>query len=308
MKRFSATLLAAVLALSGPSGALAQQPADANLEKGIREAQGGDFQAAIVTLDEVVRRLVAQPGRAKDLARAYTYLSIAYLGLSQEQTAKAKFLEAWKTDNQMEISPREFPPKIVKFFEDAKKEAGLPAAAPSPTPTPMPAVAAPASTPADAKGGGSRLAFILLGVAAVGGGVALAASSGGGDPPPATSPPLNLTGRWTGGGADGLHLRGGTCFEDDDVLLDLSHGGTTLSGSLRTVARAANCRQVGKVEDFNVTGNVSAQGVTMRIQSNMGYMTLSGTLEDGGRRMAGTLEGGALGEPITFGGTWTVTR
>jgi hypothetical protein len=313
MKRCSATLLAATLALCEPTRALAQPPADASLERGIREAQGGDFQSAIVTLDEVVRRLKTEPGRAKDLARAYTYLSIAYLGLSQEQTAKAKFVEAWKTDNQLEISPREFPPRILKFFEDAKKEAGISLVTPSPTPAPSPAAAAPAPASTDSKGGGARLALILGGLAAVGGGIALAAGGGGGDSPPATSPPatspaLNLTGRWTGGSADGFRLRAGTCFEDDDVILDLMHGGTTLSGNLRSAARAANCAQVGKVEDFSVTGSVSAPNVTMRIQSTMGYMNLTGTLTDGDRRMTGTLQGGALGGPITFEGTWAVTR
>src|SRR6187402_1634195 len=114
LKRWLVLLL--VLALGIPRAATAAD-VDADLATGVRQAQEGDFENAVVTLDGVVRRLTGQPARAKDLARAYTYLSIAYLGLSQEQTAKAKFLEAWKADRDMSLSPREFPPRILEFFE-----------------------------------------------------------------------------------------------------------------------------------------------------------------------------------------------
>jgi hypothetical protein len=48
----------------------------------------------VVTLDGVVRRLATSGREPKDLTRAYTYLAIAYLGLAQEQSAKARFLDA----------------------------------------------------------------------------------------------------------------------------------------------------------------------------------------------------------------------
>jgi hypothetical protein len=104
LKRWLVLLLALAVALPRP--ALAAD-VDTDLATGVRQAQEGDFENAVTTLDSVVRRLTGQPSRAKDLARAYTYLSIAYLGLSQEQTAKAKFLEAWKADQSMELSPRD---------------------------------------------------------------------------------------------------------------------------------------------------------------------------------------------------------
>ena len=137
-----------------------------------------------MTLDGVVRRLTGQPARAKELARAYTYLSIAYLGLSQEQTAKAKFLEAWKADRDMSLSPREFPPRILEFFERARQEANL--NAPSTAASPRPAVA---TRPAEPKKKGSKTVPILIGAAVLGGvGVAVAAGGGGGGDGPTPTP------------------------------------------------------------------------------------------------------------------------
>src|SRR5712691_9547586 len=62
-----------------------------DLEKGIRQVEGGEFEDAVITLDAAARQLATEGKRPKDLARAYTYLAIAYLELSQEQAAKAKF-------------------------------------------------------------------------------------------------------------------------------------------------------------------------------------------------------------------------
>jgi len=166
-----ATILSFLVAQTPlPAAAQAGAGADAELQRGIQQAREGDFDGAVITLDGVARRLALQPGRAKELAQAYTYLAVAYLGLSQEQTAKAKFLEALKTDGSLDVSTREFPPRIVQFFEQARKEAQPVPVAP---PTPAPAASAPA------KKGGAKLPLILLGVAAAGG-VAVAAGGGGG--------------------------------------------------------------------------------------------------------------------------------
>jgi hypothetical protein len=190
LKRWLVLLL--VIALGIPHSATAADTVDADLATGVRQAQEGDFENAVVTLDGVVRRLTGQPARAKDLARAYTYLSIAYLGLSQEQTAKAKFLEAWKADRDMNLSPREFPPRILEFFERARKEANL--GAPVTAASPQPA-AAPAASP-EPKKKGSKTIPILIGAGVLAGvGVAVAAGGGGGggggttpSPAPASGP------------------------------------------------------------------------------------------------------------------------
>ena len=112
--RLVAVLLVGALAFAPALMAL-EDPADSQLEEGIEQAQLGDFEKAIVTLDAAARRLTAEGGRSRDLARAYVYLSIAYLGLSQEQKAKAQFLEALKADTEMEIDAGEFPPRILEF-------------------------------------------------------------------------------------------------------------------------------------------------------------------------------------------------
>lgn len=176
----------------GQSGA-----GDAEMATGIRQVREGDFDAALVTLDGVVKRLSGQQGQAKELARAYTYLAIAYVGLAQQESARAKFLAAWKADKSMTLSPKEFPPNIIQFFEEAKKEAetkaGAEAKPPAPTPGPAPS---PVTTTekAEKKGGGHTglILGVLGGAAAIGVGVA-AAGKGSSSPATTTPPSASLS-------------------------------------------------------------------------------------------------------------------
>ena len=133
-RKMSVLAVVCALVLSG-SLALPQQAGDAELAKGVTQAQEGDFENAVVTLDSVASRLTAAGGHGKELARAY--LSVSYLGLSQQQKAKTQFLEAWKLDKGMELSASEFPPKVLGFLQQA--EQGARAAAPSPAPPASPA-------------------------------------------------------------------------------------------------------------------------------------------------------------------------
>ena len=82
----------------------AQRPEE-QIELGVKQVEGGDFDAAVITLDAVARALAADGRRPRELTRAYTYLAIAYLGLSQEQTAKARFLEALKIQPELRLGP-----------------------------------------------------------------------------------------------------------------------------------------------------------------------------------------------------------
>jgi hypothetical protein len=133
-------VLALIAALHAPGSP--QPPSiDAELERGIGQVRQGEFEMAVVTLDAVVRRLSAEPGRSKDLARATVYLSIADFGLGRMDSAKARFLEAHKADKGLSISTKEFPPNIVEFFTKTLSEAAEPASSPAP-PTPSPAAAA----------------------------------------------------------------------------------------------------------------------------------------------------------------------
>ena len=185
MKRWLAFCLG--LSLATPTASLAAQapPTDPELADGIRQAKQGDFEIAVLTLDSVARRLSAVGGNVRELARAYLYLSIAYLGLSQEQKAKARFLEAWRMDSDLELSPQEFPPKILEFFEGARQEAlASGEVAPPDEARPAEPKAEPArvTTAQPQKRGRSKTLPILIGVgAAAGVGIAVSAGGGGSD-------------------------------------------------------------------------------------------------------------------------------
>ena len=160
--------------LSGAPFALGQAvTADADVLRGIRQVEDGDYDPAIVTLDAAARRLAGDAARARDLSQAYLYLGIAYIGKGHEAAAKAKFREAVAQIKDLTLSPDKFPPKVIDLFEAARAEARAQ--------NPPAPVAASTTTVAPAKkGGGGKTILIVGGLAAVGGGVALAAGGGGG--------------------------------------------------------------------------------------------------------------------------------
>jgi len=162
-------VLSLALALgSVPSGAQAP-PSDAEVLKGIKQVDDGDYDAAILTLDSAARRLATDPKRGRELSQAYLYLGIAYVGKGQEAAARARFREALGQIKDLSLSPDRYPPKVIDIFEAAKEDM---AKAPPPAPAP----------PAAKKGGGGKTLLIIGGVAAVGAGVAVAAGGGGGSP------------------------------------------------------------------------------------------------------------------------------
>jgi len=121
LRRTLALVLAA--SLSFPSLVLAQSAAtDAEVQRGTRQVEDGDYDAAIVTLDAAARRLTADPSRARDLSQAYLYLGIAYIGKGHEAAAKAKFREAVAQIKDLTLSPDKFPPKVIDLFEAARAE------------------------------------------------------------------------------------------------------------------------------------------------------------------------------------------
>lgn len=169
-----------------------------DLEKGIGQVEGGEFEDAVITLDTVARTLAAEGKRPKDLARAYTYLAIAYLQLSQEQAAKAKFLEALNTDKDLVLDPKQLPPKIIQFFQDAAREAKATMKT-EPTPSPDPPTTTTSTTPnttATTTKSKSKTVPIVIGAGAAAAGIAVAASAGGGKgsaPTPVTTLPAGTT-------------------------------------------------------------------------------------------------------------------
>jgi ankyrin repeat protein len=115
--------LVIVVLLALPALLLAQAPsADPDLDLGVRLVDEGDFEEAVRKLSAAVQRLSKSGESASELSRAYLYLAIAYLQLSEEQKAKAQFVEAWKSDRSLKLSPHEFPPKVISAFKAALDE------------------------------------------------------------------------------------------------------------------------------------------------------------------------------------------
>jgi hypothetical protein len=172
--------------LAGAPFALGQPvTSDAEVMRGIRQVEDGDYDPAIITLDAAARRLSGDAARARDLSQAYLHLGIAYIGKGHEAAAKAKFREAVAQIKDLTLSADKFPPKVIDLFEAARQEARA-QSTPAPVAAPTPAAAAAAN-----KGGGGKTILIVGGLAAVGGGVALAAGGGGGGgvtPTPTTTP------------------------------------------------------------------------------------------------------------------------
>lgn len=205
--RLFVLLLIVTLALAPTGMAVQQPPTDPDLEEGIRQVRKGHFAGGVITLDGVARRLAAEGGHSQELARAFTYLSIAYLRLAQEQKATAQFLEALKTDPDLLLDESEFPPWALQFFEDTRKEAQEEATVGPAAPaedmkkedpvveatttatesTPM--ATEPASAEPEKKGGSKKTLLVLLGAGAGAAGVGVALAGGGGGSSTAPSTP-----------------------------------------------------------------------------------------------------------------------
>lgn len=91
-----------------------------DLDAGIRLVKDGDFEAAVLTLDDVIRQL-GKTERKRDLAQAYVYLGVAYLGLGQEALARNKFRLALREQPELRLSPEEFSAKTIRVFEAARQ-------------------------------------------------------------------------------------------------------------------------------------------------------------------------------------------
>lgn len=103
----------------------AQVPSAAdNLAAGVSQVKAGDFFRAVLTLNEAVAQLAAQPGAATTLARVHAYRAAAYVGLDQPERARAAVLLALGADPKVVIGPGEFNPAVVALFSDARRPPG----------------------------------------------------------------------------------------------------------------------------------------------------------------------------------------
>lgn len=176
-------VLVVVLAGSFVSGPVrAEEPArDADIAKGKDQVRQGEYDAGIVTLTPVVRRLQTAPGHDLEAADAYLHLGIAYAGLGQSSAARSQFVQALKRDPNIAPDPKTAPAKALEAFAAARREAdeeGVLAAA----------------RQAKKKGPGAKIA---LGLGAVGAGVGVALAAGGGGqsavPPKASFVPVTTS-------------------------------------------------------------------------------------------------------------------
>jgi hypothetical protein len=183
-------LLAVAGLLIGPRPSVSQRMAvDPAVAEGIRLVDTGDYDAAILTLDNAARRLAADPDRVRDLSQAYLYLGIAYLGKGHEAAARAKFREAVMKARDLTLSPEDFPPKVIDLFEAAREEAMK-------APPAQAATSPPASPPAPAaqkKGSKTLLLVGGIGGAAAVAGIALAGGGGGGSTSGSATPTTTPT-------------------------------------------------------------------------------------------------------------------
>jgi ankyrin repeat protein len=122
MRLVATASLALALLAFGMTARAQGTASDPELEAGIRSVDEGNFEQGIAQLDKVARRLKAAGDKPIQLSRAYLYLGIAHLQLSQEQVARARFAEAVKVDQNLKLSNYEFAPPVIKMFEEAKKE------------------------------------------------------------------------------------------------------------------------------------------------------------------------------------------
>jgi hypothetical protein len=121
--------LLAAAALLSCSAAAAQVDEDPEMLEGIRLVAEGDFDAAVVKLDAVVRRLTGDPRRSEELVRAHVHLGAAYLGLDKPASARARFRDALALNPRLQLRDDEFPRGVIRAFEAARQETGAAATA-----------------------------------------------------------------------------------------------------------------------------------------------------------------------------------
>lgn len=183
MARFMACLVTILaLAVARPTAAQSataqSQTLDPDVVKGIQMVDDGDYDGAILTLDNATRRLAADKAKVHDLSQAYLYLGIAYIGKGREAAARAQFREALERVKDLTLSPEKFPPKVIDALEAAREELAR---------NPPPAAGSAQASPKK-KGGSGKTLLILGGVAAAGGGAALALGGGGSSSSATTQP------------------------------------------------------------------------------------------------------------------------
>lgn len=95
---------------------------DPYLVLGQRQVSEGNFEEAVFSLDTAVRRLSGKPDRTSELVDAYAYLGAAYVSLENENAARGKFREALRLEGALRLNPEQFPPRVLKVFDEVRIE------------------------------------------------------------------------------------------------------------------------------------------------------------------------------------------
>jgi hypothetical protein len=111
-------------------------PPAPELREGVERLDQGDFEGALVALDNAARALGRAPERRRDLAAAHLYVGLAYLRLDQDGLARDRFRRALALDGRASPDER-FEAEARAAFEQAKagadrersrRKGGVPAA------------------------------------------------------------------------------------------------------------------------------------------------------------------------------------
>jgi hypothetical protein len=280
--------------------ALAQAPVpDADLQRGIRQVNNGELDAAVLTLDGVIRALApAASTQGRELAQAHLYKGVALVGLLQEEPAKASFREALRHDPALRLAKGQFPDRVVRVFEAARK---------GKTDSVM---KRPTGAPKKAGIGTGAILAIAGGVLAAGG-TAAAVSGGGGtqNGSPVVGPVSASPSGPALVAATAVVLSVSATDPDGDTLAYNWNFGDGGSASGQTVTHVFNSQGTFTVQVTVADGNggsaISSTTVTARTLSGC-WIDVSPsfkfTLTQNGAQVTGT----SGGTSECAGGPWTV--
>jgi tetratricopeptide (TPR) repeat protein len=90
---------------------------DADLEKGAEQARAGDPEAAVATLQGVLRRQGNEPENVTPRARALLFLAVAHARADREPAAKLALADALKLRPDLALDENHFSPRFLAVFQ-----------------------------------------------------------------------------------------------------------------------------------------------------------------------------------------------
>lgn len=110
--------LICVLSLASLAAAQSER---ADLATALTQVEQGEFDAALLNLDGLIKKLSGSPQRTRDLAQAYLLQGIAFVSLDQADKARASFRQALTLDRAVLLNRERFAPKIVQLFDETRQ-------------------------------------------------------------------------------------------------------------------------------------------------------------------------------------------